>query len=98
MAMGSPFYARALFPQTALTVWGETGRYASSAALERVFCTRCGTRLFSWRTNGTAAGVALAVFDDRHAFVPTEHIWTSEKISWVRLDDGLPQFKEGKPS
>src|ERR1700754_2794395 len=88
MAMGSPFYARALFPQTALTVRGETGRYASLAALERVFCTKCGTRLFSWRTNGTAAGVALAVFDDRHAFEPTEHIWTSEKISWVRLDDG----------
>jgi hypothetical protein len=97
-AMGSPFYARALFPQTALTVSGETGSYASSATLERVFCTKCGTRLFSWRTNGSAAGVALAVFDDRHAFAPTEHIWTSEKISWVRLDDGLPQYREGKPS
>ena len=48
-----------------------------------MFCTSCGTRLFSWRTNGTAAGVALAAFDDRNAFAPTEHIWVSEKIDWV---------------
>ena len=72
--------------------------YPSSAALDRVFCKQCGTRLFSWRTNGTAAGVALATFDDRNAFAPTEHIWVSEKIDWVQLDDGLPQYQEdGSP-
>jgi hypothetical protein len=97
-AMGSPFYARALFAQDALEVEGETGRYASSATLDRVFCKACGTRLFSWRRNGTAAGVALAGFDDRHAFAPTEHIWVSEKMSWVRLDDGLPQYPETIPA
>ncbi len=36
------------------------------------------------------AGVALAAFDDRNAFAPTEHIWVSEKMDWVRIDDGLP--------
>ena len=68
-----------------------------AATLGRVFCKACGTRLFSWRSNGTAAGIALAVFDDRHAFVPTEHIWVSEKMNWVRIDDGLPQYPEGPP-
>jgi len=97
MAMGSPFYARALFAQDKLTVEGETARYASSEALDRVFCTVCGTRLFSWRRNGTAAGVALATFDDRNAFAPTEHIWVSEKIDWVKIDDGLPQYRESVP-
>jgi len=96
-AMGSPFFARALFAQTAITVEGETGRYASSDALDRVFCKACGTRLFAWRRNGTAAGVALAAFDDRNAFAPTEHIWVSEKIDWVKLDDGLIQFPQGVP-
>ncbi|HEX9214615.1 MAG TPA: GFA family protein [Bradyrhizobium sp.] len=90
-AMGSPFFARALFPQTALTVEGETGRYPSSENVDRVFCKQCGTRLFSWRRNGTAAGVALATFDDRNAFAPTEHIWVQEKPDWLKLDDGLPQ-------
>jgi hypothetical protein len=94
-AMGSPFFARALFPQNVLKVEGETARYASSERLDRVFCKACGTRLFAWRKNGTAAGVALAVFDDRNAFAPSEHIWVSEKMDWVRLDDGLPQFAEG---
>ena len=96
-AMGSPFFARAMFEQRALEIEGDTARYASSAALERVFCRSCGTRLFSRRTDGTVVGIALAVFDDRNAFAPTEHIWVSEKIAWVRLDDGLPQYAQTRP-
>jgi hypothetical protein len=96
-AMGSPFFARALFAQDALTVEGDSARYASSDAIDRVFCKTCGTRLFSWRTNGTAAGVALAVFDDRNAFTPTEHIWINEKMDWVKLDDGLPHYPQTAP-
>ena len=95
--MGSPFFARALFEQTAITIQGETARDPSSERLDRVFCPRCGTRLFAWRTNGTAAGVVLATFDDRNAFSPAEHIWVSEKIAWLRLDDGLPQYAEAPP-
>jgi hypothetical protein len=96
-AMGSPFFARALFPQDALTVEGDSARYASSDAIDRVFCKTCGTRLFSWRTNGTAAGVALATFDDRNAFTPTAHIWVQEKIDWVKLDDRLPHYPKRAP-
>ena len=91
--MGSPFYARALFPQGALSITGETASYASSEAIDRVFCKVCGTRLFTRRRNGTADGVALAAFDDPNAFAPTAHIWVSEKIDWVKLDDGLPQHQ-----
>jgi hypothetical protein len=96
-AMGSPYYARALFAQDALTVKGETARYPTSEHLDRVFCPRCGTRLFSWRRNGSAAGVSLATFDDRNAFAPTEHIWVSAKMHWVCLNDGLRQYPEGLP-
>jgi hypothetical protein len=96
-AMGSPYFARALFPQTALTVEGATSRYATSPRVERVFCSKCGTRLFSWRTDGTAAGVAIATFDDPNTFAPTEHIFVSTKVDWVRLDDGLPQYQESVP-
>jgi hypothetical protein len=97
-AMGSPFFAPALFDQRALTVQGDTARYGSSEALDRVFCKTCGTRLFSWRKNGTVAGVALAAFDDRNAFAPTGHTWVSEKMDWVKLDDGLRQYPEKAPS
>jgi hypothetical protein len=91
-AMGSPFYARALFEQTALAIGGEIASYASSDRIDRVF-----SRLFSRRKDGTMAGVALAVFDDRNAFSPTEHICVSEKMSWVMLEDGLPQYPQTVP-
>ena len=47
--------------------------------------------------SGTVVGVALAAFDDRNAFRPTEHIWLSEKMDWVRVDDGLKQYQETVP-
>ena len=96
-AMGSPFFARALFEQSALTVEGDTSRYASSEVMDRVFCKTCGTRLFSWRKDGSVAGVALAAFDDRNAFAPTEYIWVAEKMAWVKLDDDLPQYPGSVP-
>jgi hypothetical protein len=95
--MGSPFFARALFKQSALRVEGETARYPSSEALDRVFCKTCGTRLFAWRKTPAVAGIALAAFDDRNAFAPTEHIWVTEKMDWVKLDDGLPQYPQMAP-
>jgi hypothetical protein len=94
---GSPFFARALFAQSALSVHGKTARYASSDALDRVYCKKCGARLFAWRKSPAVAGVALAAFDDRNAFAPTEHIWVSEKMDWVKLDDGLPQYPQTVP-
>ena len=96
-AMGSPFFARALFDQRELSVEGDVARYPTSEALDREFCKSCGTRLFSRRTNGTMIGVALAGFDDRNAFAPTEHIWVSEKMDWVRIDDGLVQHQGTVP-
>ena len=96
-AMGGPFFARALFDQTAISVDGPIGCHPSSEHLERVFCRQCGSRIGSWRVNGTAGGLALALFDDRNAFQPTEHIWVSEKIDWVRIADDLPQFAEAPP-
>jgi len=96
-AMGSPFFARAVFDQRALTVEGDTGRYPSSEMVDRVFCKTCGTRLFAWRKSPAVAGVAIAAFDDRNAFAPTEHTWISDKMDWVRFDDGLPQHAEAVP-
>jgi hypothetical protein len=97
-AMGSPFFARAQFDQRALTIDGETAGYRSSEAIERVFCKACGTRLFARRINGTLVGVALATFDDRNAFAPTEHIWAAEKLDWVCIDDGLQRHPGTVPA
>jgi len=71
--MGAPFFARALFSQDNITKEGETQRHSTSQTLERLFCPKCGTTLGAWRKNGTFAGIALAIFDNRNAFAPTEH-------------------------
>ena len=97
-AMGAPFFARAQFKQDALTLEGPIGRFPSSERLDRVFCQRCGTRIGSWLKDGTSAGIALALVDDRNAFTPSEHSWVSEKINWLKIDDGLLQYPEAAPA
>src|SRR5258706_11632023 len=91
-AMGSPLFARALFHQKALTVEGETARYASSEALDRVFCRICGTRLFAWRKKPAVAGVALAAFHDRKVFAATDPICVTGKKGLGALEYRLPQY------
>ena len=92
--MGSPYFARALFLQEHISLSGKTESHPSSNYLKRVFCPTCGTTIGAWRKNGTAAGLTLAIFDDRNAYQPTEHIWTSEKMDWVKIDDSLIQHPE----
>jgi hypothetical protein len=96
-AMGSPFFARALFDQRALSVEGDTARYPSSEALDLGVLQNLRYAAVFPADQRDVVGVALAAFDDRNAFAPTEHIWVSEKIDWVRLDDGLPQYQETVP-
>jgi hypothetical protein len=90
-AMGSPFFARALFPLDQVSVRGETARYPSSDLLWRVFCPQCGTRLFAERPSAQRMGIAVAAFDDPDALAPECHMFVESKIAWTCLDDGLPQ-------
>jgi hypothetical protein len=95
-ATGAPFYARAVFLAGDFERHGETTSWPTSPRVDRLSCARCGTPLFSAPKDPPARiGVALATFDDPQAVAPQAHIWVSEKLGWVSLDDGLPQHGQG---
>jgi hypothetical protein len=91
--MSSPFFARALYPIDQVTVTGTTARFASSPALQRVFCPTCGTRVIAERAEAKRIGVALALFD----LSPECHFFVASKAPWVRINDDLPQYPEWPP-
>lgn len=95
--MAGPYFARALFAGGKYAVEGPVGRFATSAHLDRVHCTACGTRIMAERRKGSAAGFALALFDDPHAFRPECHMFVADKAPWLVLDDGLPRYEERPP-
>jgi len=92
-ATGQPFFARALYAEDAVTVTGETARHASSELLWRVFCPACGSRLFAHRPTAGRISVGLGAFDDPNALSPDCHMFVAQKLAWLKLDDGLPQFE-----
>lgn len=95
-AIGASFNARVLFGLNAVTLEGPVATANSSPDLERGFCPNCGTTIFSRRPAAGIIGLTSGSLDDPGMFSPQMHIWTASRQSWVKLDDGLPQY-EGAP-
>jgi hypothetical protein len=95
-ATGGPFFARAVFVAERIEWRGAVTRWPTSPRVERLSCARCGTPVFSQPNDLPARiGVALATFDDPASVTPDMHIWVSEKLGWVTIDDDLPRCAEG---
>jgi len=78
---------------------GRPVEFESSPSVTRTFCGHCGTPLTYWKTSyGDKIDVTTCSLDDPDAFPPVGHVWTSHKLRWVKLADGLPCFEEGAPS
>ncbi|HYC00304.1 MAG TPA: GFA family protein [Candidatus Limnocylindrales bacterium] len=78
---------------------GKPVEFQSSADVTRTFCGRCGTPLTYWTTRyGPAIDVTTASLDDPELFPPIVHVWTSHRLKWLQLADGLPCLQEGPPS
>ncbi|HEY1751219.1 MAG TPA: GFA family protein [Caulobacteraceae bacterium] len=96
-AMGSPFFARALYRDDQVTLTGTTASYRSSPALERLFCPACGTRIGAHRAVSGNTALALALFDEPGALTPDAHFFTESKIGWMDLCAGLPEHAQWAP-
>lgn len=94
---GSAFFARAMFPKDAVTIAGPVSVFQSSGDLERLFCTICGSTLGARRESRQVMSVTLGTLDDPDALPPTDHIFITRRVAWLKLDDGLPQYPEYAP-
>jgi hypothetical protein len=73
---------------------GEPAVVRTSVDVERTFCANCGSSLtYRHRQRAGDLDFTLVLLDDPSPFAPQMHIWVQDKLPWVRLDDGLPQFK-----
>jgi hypothetical protein len=61
----------------------------------RGFCPRCGTALtYAHRGRPEELDLTIASLDEPGALAPECHIWVSQRLPWVVLGDGLPQYEE----
>ncbi|MHA7866029.1 MAG: GFA family protein [Salipiger thiooxidans] len=73
---GALFFAAAIYPESAVTVTGETGEYR-----RRHFCPRCGSSVFS-RT-GDEIELHLGSLDAPDRFTPDYELWTIRRERWL---------------
>jgi hypothetical protein len=73
---GALFHAYAVFPESAVTIDGETRDYRG-----RFFCPDCGSSLFA-RT-ADEIEVSLGSLDAPDQLMPTYELWTVRRESWL---------------
>lgn len=101
LAAGAPYVAWGTWDDDEFEVTaGELRECRSSELVTRGFCAECGSTItYRHSSREGELDVTLATLDDPNAVAPKCHIFTSHRLAWIRLDDGLPQFEEwGLPS
>jgi hypothetical protein len=84
--------AEVRFPRGAVT------EYRSSAQVMRGFCATCGTTLsFVNQTRAQDTDLTLASLDEPQQLAPAMHVWVQDKLPWLAIADGLPQYPAGAP-
>lgn len=73
--------------------------YASSPGKERLFCGHCGSPVYSRRPSlPLVVRVRAGLINEALQVRPSLHMHTHAKCNWWPIDDGLPQFSEGRVS
>ena len=95
-AAGSPAVAWATFDRSGFRVThGALAEFRSSAPVTRGFCAACGSCLtYRHEARSGEIDVTLATLEEAARLAPQMHVWVADKLPWVRIEDGLPQFPE----
>jgi len=74
---------------------GTPTRFRSTDKATRTFCPRCGTQLTFERDDLlNEIDVTTCSLDEPQLVQPRDHTRTGSKLGWVKLADGLPQYRE----
>lgn len=92
---GAPFSTFGRIRRDALAITAgadQVAAYASSEAVVRSFCGRCGSRLFFRHAALPEHDfVSIGSLDDATGIEPEAHIFVDSKACWFTIADGLPQ-------
>lgn len=95
---GSAFSTLAGVPKAEFNMTGEPTLYLdggtkSGNTVERYFCGRCGSPIYSAiPSQPDTLFLKTGTLDDTSGFVPQFHVWCETKQNWVELDESVPQM------
>jgi hypothetical protein len=94
-AAGAPFVTWISFACDSVIVrCGTISEYPSSPGVRRGHCASCGTTLtYWWERRPHEIDITVSSLDDAAGIEPGAHIWVEDKVSWLVINDGLPQYK-----
>lgn len=95
---GAAFNARLQFPRAAVEITGTVAEFPSSEAIQRGFCPRCGTTLYSHRHAADTIGMSVGSLDDPSVFQPECHIFVASKQPWVTIPEGMAKYDGPAPA
>jgi hypothetical protein len=95
---GAPVVAFASFPVESFSyVKGKPRIYPSSAYGQREFCGTCGTQIcFRESRSAETVDVNSGSLDSMEAVAPDHHIHTGNRVTWLHIADGLPEYENGR--
>jgi hypothetical protein len=71
--------------------------YESSPGKQRLFCSKCGSPVLSRRQAlPGVVRVRVGLINELLKVRPASHAYTGSKCNWWPIEDGLPQYKEGR--
>lgn len=78
-------------------VQGTPARFRSSGKGTRTSCPGCGTQLtFQHDDFLDEIDVTTCSLDEPERVPPLDHTFTRSRLSWLKLADGLPEYREGR--
>lgn len=100
---GATFSVNLVMKADAIDITGTCRTFDDSATesgqpVHRDFCATCGSPIRSRPSASPQIEVIKAgTLDDPSPFAPTMHIWTSAKLDWVAIPEGMPQVERNMP-